>query len=411
MAVHWRLAVLRLFVFCAGSPSGDGEPGHECFATDAGFHLCCCGVDAFASDAVLLAVVKDICFGHGSTSRRHCCWQFPTRATCKVLAARFGPPEVAWHASLPYPALVEAAQAAAPAREAHGCYGNREDFLGCCCHNNELTVVGEDSRRNMDQECFGGDRSYEACCVDLHWACPPAAANSLGLRIRGSRDYWDARYGSGGDSRSLTASAAASTGVYPFRTGFLLSLFEGALAPVASVLDMGVGDGLQAYALAQRCRSIERYIGVDLSKVVVEVLNRDLPSNWSEVQGFEGREHLDLAFFAYSGLSLPEEVLRRWFDVALSLQVIMHILEDELFHAYMSMLFGPLGSWRFVVLHADNKPHEQTNHLRGWRFTDWLEQHAPEWELIGQFFIGDYVPEEVHSRPDDAIWIYMWPDT
>jgi hypothetical protein len=66
------------------------------------------------------------------------------------------------------------------------------------------------------------------------------------------------------------------------------------------------------------------------------------------------------------------------FDLVISLDVIYHLVEDEVFGAYMRSLFASAG--RFVVIYSSNKIEpSEVPHVRHRPFTDWIEANEPEW--------------------------------
>jgi len=69
-------------------------------------------------------------------------------------------------------------------------------------------------------------------------------------------------------------------------------------------------------------------------------------------------------------------------DLTLSLDVIFHLLEDEVFDQYMQRLFN--SSNRFVIIYSSNTD-EQKMAMCEWvkhrKFTDWADNNMPEWEL------------------------------
>lgn len=82
--------------------------------------------------------------------------------------------------------------------------------------------------------------------------------------------------------------------------------------------------------------------------------------------------------------------------LTLSLDVIYHLVEDEIFEAYMKRLFG--SSDRYVVIYSsntDNNTGLQRTHIRHRQFTRWVENHLSDWRLIRHIlnrypFKGDY---------------------
>eukprot|EP00928_Gymnodinium_smaydae_P084310 TRINITY_DN6757_c1_g1_i1.p1 TRINITY_DN6757_c1_g1~~TRINITY_DN6757_c1_g1_i1.p1 ORF type:complete len:326 (+),score=60.79 TRINITY_DN6757_c1_g1_i1:70-1047(+) len=288
-----------------------------------------------------------------------------------------------------------------------GCFSTSDGERTCCCID-QIPRPPEEADE-IRQTCFKGRFTFEACCAGSTVDCTaPSAANSAvsTREIRTTQDYWELRYKIGGSSRGLVGDSDTAYTFYEYRTEVLRQLFEsGSLGgSVASVLDMGVGDGLQAGMLLSNTKSVKKYVGIDLSHRMVRELRRSFEDNLKK-NGF-WRPDLEVAFYGYDGYTLPAELGQHQFDIALSLQVIMHLLEDALFDSYMTKLFDPAASWRHVIIQADNVQTAQYNHIRGWRFTDWIAEHAPMWVLRERYVFEEFLPREIANRPGDALWIY-----
>ena len=71
------------------------------------------------------------------------------------------------------------------------------------------------------------------------------------------------------------------------------------------------------------------------------------------------------------------------FDLAISLDVIFHLVEEENFENHMKLLFE--SSNKFILIYSSN--FEKMNlllkpHIRHRRFTDWVNENVPDWKLI-----------------------------
>eukprot|EP00933_Yihiella_yeosuensis_P034964 TRINITY_DN2845_c0_g1_i4.p1 TRINITY_DN2845_c0_g1~~TRINITY_DN2845_c0_g1_i4.p1 ORF type:complete len:204 (-),score=30.12 TRINITY_DN2845_c0_g1_i4:109-720(-) len=197
--------------------------------------------------------------------------------------------------------------------------------------------------------------------------------------------------------------------MYKFRTAALRRLIrelgEEQGVSMRSMLDLGVGDGCQFRMLLPELPMIQEYVGLDVSKTIVSILQDSLTSgdllrgnSWQRPGGFSA------SFYHYDGYDVPAELFGLRFDIVLSLQVVMHILADALFDAYMRLLFSFAGS--YIIIHGDNEESPQENHVRGWRFTTWIEKEAPEWDLIDRVPFEQFCPTEVHDRKGDSLWVY-----
>ncbi|CAE8603182.1 unnamed protein product [Polarella glacialis] len=224
-------------------------------------------------------------------------------------------------------------------------------------------------------------------------------------RYSGSSSPWSAgqlqRAGEG-DSRGGFSHCPAA---YFYRSVKIVRWSQNLLQPVDSMLDLGVGDGCQMLMLLKTMPQLARVWGLDVSRTIVNALQTFVPGKEELLETFQplGGE-LDVQFFHYDGFVLPAELERERFDVVLSLQVIMHLLEDELFEAYMRILFSL--SKKYVIIQNDNVAHPTLNHLRGWRFTDWVERNAQDWRRLARAPMRSLCPEDTCNRTNDALWLY-----
>ncbi|MFW5973019.1 MAG: methyltransferase domain-containing protein [Bacteroidota bacterium] len=177
-------------------------------------------------------------------------------------------------------------------------------------------------------------------------------AVQAGLLFSNSERYWIDRYRIGGNSgRGSTAKLA------DFKAD-VVNRFV-ASRNVLSVIEFGCGDG-QQLLLAR----YPRYAGYDISSDVIARC-RDL---------FAADESKSFGLMAdYRGGRA---------ELALSLDVIYHLVEDDVYHGYMQTLFD--ASDRFVVIYSSNTDDAGLldPHIRHRRFTDWVEQCRPEWKLV-----------------------------
>lgn len=67
-------------------------------------------------------------------------------------------------------------------------------------------------------------------------------------------------------------------------------------------------------------------------------------------------------------------------DLSMSLDVIYHLVEDDIFNDYMERLFQ--ASNKYVVIYASNHDHLDTDHVRHRKFSDWIENYREDFELL-----------------------------
>lgn len=81
-------------------------------------------------------------------------------------------------------------------------------------------------------------------------------------------------------------------------------------------------------------------------------------------------------------------------DLALSLDVIYHLIEYNIFKIYMEHLF--LSSDKFVIIYSSDFNTNQKYHVRHRQFSKWIRDNLPEWKLINK--IKNRYPNESHSE-------------
>jgi SAM-dependent methyltransferase len=174
-----------------------------------------------------------------------------------------------------------------------------------------------------------------------------------GQRFNTSADYWQSRYGRGGTSGSGSYGRLAE-----FKAGVLNDLV--ATHAIRSVIELGSGDGSQL-ALAQ----YPAYLGVDISPVALEACK-------ASFVGDSNKTFISLDTFRRD---------RPMADLSLSLDVIYHLVEDDVFAAHMLDLFG--AARRFVAIYSSNSDQifSPTPHVRHRRFSNWVERQAGDWRL------------------------------
>jgi SAM-dependent methyltransferase len=184
-----------------------------------------------------------------------------------------------------------------------------------------------------------------------------------------TRDYWNDRYSTGGNS---------GCGSYGQLSVFKAEILNGFIAAhdVRSMAELGCGDGSQLGLI-----EAERYTGYDISSKAVEMCTERYINDPSK------------DFKVYDP-SKPLQGKAAPVGLAVSLDVIYHILEDATFDSYMRDLFSL--SERFVAIYSDNSESQGTDaqHLRHHRFTDWTDRFLPGWTLCG------YVPNRYPPRAD-----------
>ncbi len=181
-----------------------------------------------------------------------------------------------------------------------------------------------------------------------------------------SAGYWDQRYRRGGHSGAGSYGRLAD-----FKAGFINAFM--AENAVADVIDLGCGDGNLLSML-----DVGTYTGVDVSPAVLARLADRFPRH---------------AFIPFDALPTQPPA-----DLALSIDVIFHLVEDDVFTRYMDALFSH--ARRFVLVYASNVDLPWPSpHVRHRRFSDHVALTRPDWRLVA------HVPNRYAfdpARPDET---------
>ncbi|MCC6459138.1 MAG: class I SAM-dependent methyltransferase [Saprospiraceae bacterium] len=162
------------------------------------------------------------------------------------------------------------------------------------------------------------------------------------LRYPGSQRYWERRYARGGHS-----GAGSSGRLAQYKADWLNQFVR--TQGVRSVLELGCGDG-QQLLLAE----YPAYRGFDIAPSALERCRRLFAADPSKQFDHYAPAHFD-----------PTAVQA---DLALSLEVIFHLTEDELYQAHLRHLFGSARRW-VVIFSADEAGESPFPHFRLRRFS------------------------------------------
>lgn len=169
-----------------------------------------------------------------------------------------------------------------------------------------------------------------------------------------SDSYWKNRYKRGGNS---------DAGSYGRLALFKAEYINGVIRryKVADVIEFGYGDDNQLALF-----DAPRYLGYDISPECVG-------NNRKKYAGDSTKSFRPL-----------DEYAGEKADLALSLDVIFHLVEDGVFHRYMETLFDAAG--RFVCIYSSNDADltDVAIHVRHRRFTDWIENNRGDWRLLNK---------------------------
>jgi SAM-dependent methyltransferase len=169
-----------------------------------------------------------------------------------------------------------------------------------------------------------------------------------------SVNFWDQIYRTGGTSGTGSAGRLAQ---------FKAEIVNGVVAKhrVDSVIELGCGDGSQL-ALMQ----YTQYFGLDTSVAAIERCTERFADDPTK------------QFVTYEPFSETQRLPGA--DLAVSLDVVYHLLEDAIYERYMRDLFA--AGRRFVLIYSsDTDAPSPWGEVRHRRFTEWVERREPHWNL------------------------------
>jgi hypothetical protein len=179
-------------------------------------------------------------------------------------------------------------------------------------------------------------------------------------RFPGSAQYWEQRYARGGDS------GAGSRGVLAESKAIVLN---GLVAEhrIESVIEFGCGDGEQL-VLAE----YPRYLGLDVSPTTLRRTIARFADDRTK------------SFALYDPECFADQARRITADLALSLDVIYHLVEDHVYELHLRHVFG--AARRQVVLFTSDADDPSTAgtfapHVRHRPVVRDVAERFPEWRL------------------------------
>ena len=171
------------------------------------------------------------------------------------------------------------------------------------------------------------------------------------LDFAGSAAFWERRYAKGGTSGPGSYGSLAH-GKAEFLNAFVREHL------VRSVIEFGCGDGHQL-SLADYAG----YVGLDVSRSAIALCKSRFASDATK------------SFFLYEGSCFVDVARVLSADLALSLDVIYHLIEDSIYETYMTHLFN--AGERYVVVYSTNSTvRDDAPHVKHRCFTSWVRPTA-----------------------------------
>jgi SAM-dependent methyltransferase len=176
-----------------------------------------------------------------------------------------------------------------------------------------------------------------------------------------SEAYWIQRYKRGGNSGPGSYNKLAE-----FK-GEVIKAFVKKYK-IRTVIDLGCGDGNQLEYF-----DFPSYIGFDISPEIVSKCRERFKDDETK------------QFF------LLNEISDQRADLLLSLDVLFHLVEDDVYHDYMNQLFERADSY-VMIYSYDEDSADYAEHIRARKFSRWIEAYQKDFRLV------EYIPNKYPLR-------------
>ena len=204
------------------------------------------------------------------------------------------------------------------------------------------------------------------------------------LIFPGSQNYWEQRYSLGGNSGEGSYGKSAE-----FKSEIVNKFVRENCIDL--VTEYGCGDGNQlTYA------EYPQYIGLDISKQAVEFSSELFLEDSSK------------NFFVYDPNDFKTNQQKFAADLVLSLDVIYHLVEDEVYRKYLKNIFN--SAKKYVVIYSSNQEIPRmvySRHVRHRKFTRHVEEWFPAWELKDTFKNNQLKSDTKFNGPSFDFFIFQ----
>jgi hypothetical protein len=185
--------------------------------------------------------------------------------------------------------------------------------------------------------------------------------NQQKKKFKGSAEYWDERYRTAGNSGS---------GSYDHLAQFKAEILNPFVTKNAidTVMEFGCGDGNQL-----KLATYPNYIGLDVSPTAIKMCH-DLFA-----------DDKNKSFLLYNSLAFYDNHNILKADLTMSLDVLYHLVEKEVFEKYLTDLFST--SKKYVIIYAtdfDQKEEPIYQHENRRSFSAFVTKSFPQFKLIDQ---------------------------
>ena len=188
--------------------------------------------------------------------------------------------------------------------------------------------------------------------------------NSKQKYVNSSNIYWENRY-----SRNGNSGAGSYNNLALFKASVLNNFIK--KNNINKVIEWGSGDCNQLLL-----ENINSYIGYDVSHTAIDICKAKFINDKTKT-------------FIYMNETFKNNLKA---DLSISLDVIYHLLEDNVFNLYMQNLFN--SSNKYVCIYSSNIEMKWASHVRHRKFTNWIDKY-----LSNKWKIKEYIPNKYPFDP------------
>jgi len=193
-----------------------------------------------------------------------------------------------------------------------------------------------------------------------------------------SKKYWENRYSIGLNS----GEGSYQKELKEFKSNTINEFLNN--NTIKSIIEYGCGDGNQIQNI-----NYENYLGFDVSETAIKICK----DKFSHKESYNF-EHL-------------KKYNNQKADLSISLDVIFHLIEDEVFEKHMNLLFN--SSNRYVIIYSSNTNKQSTEsvaHYKNRKFTDWINENIKNFQLIN--IVKNTYPYDYKTKKGSVSDFYIY---
>ena len=167
-----------------------------------------------------------------------------------------------------------------------------------------------------------------------------------------SRDYWEDRYSNGGNSGSGSYGRLAE-----FKAKIINEFCRD--YSIKKIVEWGCGDGNNCAMY-----DVEEYVGYDVSKTAIDICKKRFPDSGKQ-------------FVWYDGEIVKTPIEGR---LTLSLDVLYHLIEPQIYDNYMHNLFGSSTKYVGIYSYDGSLKTAQSQHVKYREHSNYVKNHFPQFQ-------------------------------